>query len=48
MSRFIQQPTTSKPAKEKKPPTKFGGVGGQKDYSKLADVKKIPTQEGYK
>lgn len=34
--------------KDPKPTPKFGGKGGRTDYSKLADVKKIPTKEGYK
>lgn len=30
-----------------KPATKFGGKGGSRDYSKLKEVKKIPTKGGY-
>jgi len=46
MSRFIQQAPTPKKGKEVKPTPKFGGKDGKKDYSKLADAKKIISPEG--
>ncbi len=46
MSRFIQQDLNNKPIKETKPAPKFGGKTGVKDYSKLADAKKIITPNG--
>jgi len=46
MSRFIQTDNTSKPAKEAKPLPKFGGQAGSKDYSKLAESKKIISPNG--
>lgn len=50
MSRFIQAAPAAKPAKDKKPTPKFGpgAASRQTDYSKLGDVKKIPTAGGYK
>jgi len=48
MSRFIQQGFNPKPTKEEKPLPKFGGKDGNKDYSQLADAKKIITPEGGK
>lgn len=30
-----------------KPAPKFGGKGGNRDYSKLKDAKKIPTKGGF-
>ncbi len=45
MSRFIQTENT-KPVKETKPAPKFGGKAGVKDYSKLADSKKIISPNG--
>ncbi len=45
MSRFIQTENT-KPVKETKPTPKFGGQGGSRDYSKLAEGKKIITPNG--
>jgi len=45
MSRFIQQNST-KATKETKPLPKFGGKHGEKDYSKLADSKKIISPNG--
>jgi len=47
MSRFVQQ-TFTKPTKDTKPTPKFGGKSGNKDYSQLADSKKIITPEGGK
>ena len=47
MSRFIQESFNNpKPTKEPKPTPKFGGKTGNKDYSGLADAKKIITPEG--
>lgn len=45
MPRFIQENFNS-PKKEPKPTPKFGGKSGNKDYSQLADAKKIITPEG--
>jgi len=46
--RYIQEDNRKTPVKEINPTPKFGGKAGQKDYSKLSEVKKIPTKDGYK
>lgn len=46
MSRFIQQIPQSKEPKKEKPTPKFGGKGGKKDYSELANSKKIISPNG--
>ena len=46
MTRFIQNINDPKPTKEPKPTPKFGGKGGNKDYSSLADAKKIISPNG--
>jgi len=52
MSRFIQESFNNpKPSKEPTGPKvqpKFGGSKGNRDYSQLADTKKIITPEGGK
>ena len=45
MSRYIQQDSKKEPKKEK-PIPKFGGKGGKKDYSELANGKKIVSPNG--
>ena len=46
MPRFIQENFNNNPKKEPKPTPKFGGKDGKKDYSELADAKKIISPEG--
>ena len=47
MSRYIQ-PTSTLKVEKVTPTPKFGGKEGRKDYSTLAESKKIPTKGGYK
>lgn len=47
MSRFIQGNwNDKKPEKKEKPVPKFGGKDGKRDYSELADAKKIISPNG--
>ena len=46
MSRFIQQAPQNKEPKKEKPAPKFGGKDGKKDYSELANAKKIISPSG--
>ena len=46
MTRFIQQQDVRKEPKPEKPLPKFGGKDGNKDYSSLADAKKIISPHG--
>lgn len=48
MTRYVQQENRPVSKEEVKPTPKFGGKEGRKDYSVLAEGKKIPTKEGYK
>ena len=47
MSRFIQNSNReTKPTKATVVPPKFGGKNGNKDYTQLANVKKIISPQG--